>query len=251
MATPPAAVSRHRALRPPSPSRLPRSPSRLPRSLSRPARSSRRRCHPPTLGTSRRSSTPRFRSSSLRGAVVEPAEPAEPTAPAVPEPAPDAEEPGSPTGEIDPTEGRLDRLRGRLARSQSGGRAGPARPARRRRPRRGLLGGGRGHAADRRPRPGHDTEIVEHAAQQWPRAVAPKQARALLREVLAAPCARRSTVRSARCRTTARRRCCWSSESTAPARPPPPASSPGCWSPTAGECCSVRPTRSAPLPRSS
>ena len=156
--------------------------------------------------------------------------------------------------EIAPTAGRLNRLRGRLSRSQNVFGQSPARPARRRDPRRGLLDRRRGHPADGRPRRRRGRgDHRRSCAPRSRRTASPTraEARALLRRVLIEAVGP-DMDRSVRALPhDGRPSVLLSSGSTAPARPPPPASSPGCWSPTAGTWCSAPPTPSAPPPPTS
>ena len=80
---------------------------------------------------------------------------------------------------IAPPEGRLERLRGRLARSQNALGPQHAGPDRRRRPRRRLLAGRRGHPAGRRPGSGrHRVGDRRSCAAGWPAATcAPRPTR--------------------------------------------------------------------------
>ncbi len=87
-----------------------------------------------------------------------------------------------------------------------------ARPARRRRPRRGVVGVGRGHPADRRSRPrrhrigGHRAAGRDGQQQRAHRGGRPCRA---ARRADRRSCSPSSTARSRRCRTRTSRRCCW------------------------------------------
>ena len=163
----------------------------------------------------------------------------------------------TPTLEVpEPTAGRLLRLRARLARSQSSLGRGLLSVLSREQAGRAGVGGDRGGAADRRRRRRRDDRDRRAAADAGPRCSGTRsqgELRALLAEELVAalrPDLDRSAALDARPATG--RRSCWSSASTAPARRRPAASWRACSWPTAGPCCSARPTRSArPLPTSS
>jgi hypothetical protein len=136
---------------------------------------------------------------------------------------------------------------------QLGHRQGPARPAVPRRSRREPLGGGRGHAARRRPRRrGHDRTGRRCAPRSRSRAPPTRPGAGLAARRPAAlvdpSMDRRVASRASRGPAL---RSSWSSVSTAPARRPRSASWPACWSPRTRTSCSARPTPSARPPPTS